>query len=257
MLFTVGFSTLGNGVSRCFDVALDNPDVNFIIVHQKNSLRGCDNIPSNVCYIKSDTIGLSKSRNLLLANCQTKYLLISDDDVTFPSNLTEVLESAIVESKYSDLILGRIYSKEDQKFYKSYSLKNSVSILGLFSISSIEMLLNVEFVKEKEINFDESFGLGAVNKSGEELIVAADIRAKKGKIYSYAGIFSHHPLESSGKLILSNPKLGVDKGKMIRRAFGLLKGFPLLCLFSLKFFFKSENENRVLLLVNMFIGFFR
>ena len=83
MKLEIIISTLLDGI---FNIKINN-NFNYLIIHQipnKNNKKYeqfIKNLPSNVRYISTNTVGLSKSRNIGLNNAQGEYIWIMDDDV--------------------------------------------------------------------------------------------------------------------------------------------------------------------------------
>jgi hypothetical protein len=256
--FCVGISTAGHRIERLLEIIAVRKDLNFLIIHQLmdtpdlgfqfRSLPNCD-------YIASETRGLSVSRNLIIKNCNTKFVLISDDDVDWPKDLSETLGKVVHCSPDIGAIIGRAANTMGENFH-NYPKNRGTKTWHDFGVSSIEIVLNVPLLREKDILFDENFGLGSEFPSGEELILLADIRKSSERVLFVDNIFAKHSEISSGDSLLHKPKIGIEKGAMIRRAFGFWPGLPYAIAFSLRAFFKPRMRYRIKFSWYLFHGFF-
>ena len=138
------------------------------------------NINGNHIRIISTTErGLSKSRNLALMNTEGKYALICDDDEVLYKDYEEKILKAYAEYPDADLICFKVL-RED----KTYPDKASkIGYLKALKISSVQITMRVDKIKEAGIWFDERYGAGTPNGSGEETIFLYDCLNKGLKVY--------------------------------------------------------------------------
>lgn len=129
--------------------------------------------------------GLSAARNLAMEKIDRNSTCVtfSDDDCWYPSYAVEkVLEFNIDDRQ---CVCFQIFDPESQQYYKGYPTVSSsnMSKRELLKISSIEIFVPRSIVEEN-IRFDEDFGLGTSNPSGEENIFLFDL-IKRNYIISY------------------------------------------------------------------------
>lgn len=224
-------STLNEGLfGICFD-----ENFKYLIIHQVTDTNFSsydsfveNSLPDNVRYLRSATVGLSKSRNIGIKNSLADYIWIMDDDV-------EILTSAkgelvkLLESDDADIyILGHKTAKANNKIQNEKYL----NCIEVASVCSIDMLIKKSSIDE--VLFDENFGLGAKYPSGEEYIFCNDMLAKGKRIKKTTLITSYHPRISSGNDFFTNPIKLVAKRKMFMRAVGNYRGYLLYIAFLLK-----------------------
>jgi hypothetical protein len=142
----------------------------------------------------SQDIGLSKSRNIALRQCKTKFLICSDWDTRFANDLLVKLVSEVQAIKGEvpfirhGLLRADDYELAHQKLLRqdnnqSIGLNEERSALALANIASVQICWNVHFIRKHRLSFDELLGLG--NKSilpsfGEEYLLALQCWAISG-----------------------------------------------------------------------------
>lgn len=211
-----------------------NTDFNYLIIHQV-SIASLDELTSlavdrllkykNVRYIRSNTLGLSKSRNMALDASLGEYVWIMDDDVTIKQNALSDIED-IVSKEYSDIYIlnhNEVKENSSEKFLNRF---NS------FHVSSIDMLLSRCLIS-KGLRFDESFGLGTNKPSGEEYIFISDSIKSGLKVKQTTKVVSIHPALASGLDFFSDSNKIRAKKMMFNKTFGWA-GYILFFLFSVK-----------------------
>ena len=104
---------------------------------------------------------------------------------------------------------------------------------SIMKVSSIEIAFRINSIKIKNLKFDEKFGLGTNNPTGEEAIFLSDALKQGLKILYIPLPIVFHPKESSGGMFKDNPKLIRAKGAMFYRIFGIW-GYLVSFLFALK-----------------------
>ncbi|MGO2103617.1 MAG: glycosyltransferase [Psychroflexus halocasei] len=195
-------STLNEGIYNLEQtVALKRPEIRYLIIHQtKKKFQTPDFLNrEDITIIKSSSTGLSKSRNIAIKNCVTEYGLIADDDVEYISEgIDEVIK--IIKSKKPDFATFKIKTPEFEQEYKNYAQESfEISLKSHHFFSSVEILLNVNLLKNKNIYFDERFGLGTPLKASEEEILIYDLITNNNMGCYYPIYIVEHPYESSGK----------------------------------------------------------
>ena len=123
--------------------------------------------------------GLSKSRNMAIANAKSELCLLSDDDEIFVDDLENIVVKAYEEIPDADVI---IFGTE----YKSHicNKPNKLKRLQLLKVSSVQISFKLNSIKNK-FNFDNKLGAGTGNGAGEETKFLWDCYGKGLKIYYY------------------------------------------------------------------------
>jgi len=197
---TIIISTLNEGIFRMESaINIVHPQIKYLIIHQNTSNV---NKPAflerpDIEVITTNTKGLSKSRNIGLKNCKTEYAIIGDDDLEYiVEGLINVLEIIKIDSP--DFASFKIQTPSDELEFKEYPTEKLFFKDSHITVASIEMLINVEKIKQKNIAFDERFGLGTYLRQSEEEIFISDL-TKNGLNGIYYPIFIvKHPYESTG-----------------------------------------------------------
>lgn len=202
---TIIISTMNDNINYCEKaIQIQHPNILYLIIHQNHTNTPIPDFLKrpDIEVITSQTKGLSKSRNIGIKECKTKYALIADDDVIYIENgLLKILN--IINDNNLDFATFKIKTP-DGKDYKNYHNEETYIEVPFFHwFSSIEILVNTITLKNNNISFDERFGLGTFLRKNEEDILIKDLLYKKttGKFFpTYIVI---HPYESSGKKKLS------------------------------------------------------
>lgn len=165
--------------------------------------------------------GLSKSRNFALENCHAKYGWLLDDDVEVDKVCLRELLSTI--GSY-DGVSGLTFKFSDKnglsrKKYKEKCFKHN--FFSIMKVSSIEIVINVEFLKCNNINLDDRFGLGSEYPSGEENVLLSDVLKSGGDLHFVPINICYHPLETSSSSTFSVQQWRA-KGALLARVYGLL-----------------------------------
>ncbi|MFV8979549.1 hypothetical protein [Serratia fonticola] len=193
-----------------------------------------DKMPNAMVFFLDKT-GLANNRNYCLelacANNELDYVYIADDDITI--NISEVkLLAKRMANDGVDLGAGRVSSSTG--WFKNYNTNEyEIKLIQAAKVSSVEMILKVDFIKDNNIRFDSLFGLGSHFPSGEEFIFVSDVLKNKGKARFYPITLCEHPPVSSGKDFFTNHKKIEAKGAMLYRIFGLYS-YIYMIVFALK-----------------------
>ena len=227
--------------------------IDFVIIHQKPDMISGNQLSkiygSN--YYTSNTIGLSKSRNLAISKANSDICLIADDDASFVEELHSIVLNAFRENPKADIITFKI-CVPGRGYYKNYSTKKFwYKRKNIFKVSSIEIAFKSNSIKKCNLKFDEEFGLGSKYPLGEEAIFLNDALINGLKVlYLPIGIV-YHPIESTGK------KYTIEKlrarGAQIARIFGF--GFILIdFLFFLKILRSSKYKGPLTVFKQIYMG---
>lgn len=224
-------------------------DIQITICLQKSPFEGKSFFFNNrLKIIFSKSIGLSINRNIILSDCDSKFLWIQDDDLNL--NLIN-LNSFVNEYSNSnaDIIFTKIRSLETRMAYKDYSFHKKHSSLNSFKISSIEIIINTNFYKKNDLYFDISLGLGTPFCSCEENLFIWNCFSKSNKVLYLDVYLCNHTTQPENRKI---NELGRFKAKGY-----LLKKLPLLISIPLLFrwIMRGSNVPFFVRLVNIKKGF--
>ena len=187
-------------------------------------------------------IGLSRSRNIGIKNCNSDFFWILDDDVYTDSNMIEHILIEI-QSKKADIYTFRISrNKSHSVMYKKYSSISKVSKLRLLKTSSIELVISKKMIDKYNIIFNENFGLGSKYPMCEENLFLLDCYIKKMKIIHIPKVVVIHEDISSGYGNISNKAL-IAKGYVCQK-FGIL-GFLLILRWYIRIIVKYQKISSI------------
>lgn len=113
--------------------------------------------------------GLSKSRNMAVANAAKKIGLIADDDLVFIEGFDDKIANGFNLFPQAGAIKFNAVSFEGVLFRKYPKVPTAVlSKLQRLNSTSWEIALNIELVRQSGLKFNTVFGLGANFPLGEE-----------------------------------------------------------------------------------------
>ena len=219
-LLTIGYSTLADRLNN-----ISAPEVNLphdIFISIQNPMNIAYSLPTKFEFRSaiSNEKGVAKSRNVVLNNTQTKYLLFADDEIVF---LSDGIKSAIayLESNPNcDLVLAQAVDTKGllRKAYPEAETK--LTRFNSAKAATYEMIVRVEAVREKNISFDENFGAGVQNYLGDEYIFITDLLKNGGKATFLPVTIAIHPEESSGSRWGTESDLRA-RAQVFQRIFGV------------------------------------
>lgn len=213
-------------------------DFNILIINQTTPDTLLQSDYDSVRVINSFEKGLSASRNLALQNAAKKLCLIADDDIVYEHDFQEIVLKAFNQNPDAVLITFRSLNA-NRALSKKYptTRKEKPSVLDRLSIMSIEMVLNNEALKTKNIKFNTHFGLGTVFPLGEEAVLVNDLHKKQGKIIMEPYVINTHSSYSTSEKISNTEKyftLGAVYTAIFKRNYFLF--------IFLKFFFDVKQD---------------
>jgi len=198
---------------------VDLPHDIFISIQNPNNIE--IELPTNFEFktIKSYEKGVAKSRNIVLKNTKTKYLLFADDEIVF---ISKGIESAIMYLEAHpncDLVLTQAIGNNGA-LRKSYPNKEvRLTKFNSAKAATYEMIVRVGSAMGKGIAFDENFGAGAKNYLGDEYIFITDLIKKGGRATFLPLTIAIHPEDSSGSRWGTEPDLRA-RAQVFQRVFG-------------------------------------
>ena len=196
-LITVSISTFENRIINALELSKSflNYGFNVLIVHQSN--KAYDGDMCGVNYIHTQTKGVTKSRNIAINNVKTKYMWFMDDDITIVDEDIKRVGYIVGENNDNTLIFRVVdeYGCLRKRYKKGGFNNNKFSILNT---GTIEILVDVEFIKNNGVLFPEDLGAGASLPLGDESVFLSRILERNGKIISIECSPITHPKESSG-----------------------------------------------------------
>ncbi len=215
-LLTIGYSTLASRssgikyLSNCQNlVAIQNP-----------SAEKFPPVDQGIERIELQSKGVAKSRNAVIDNTKTKYLLFGDDDIVFKEeSINAAIQYLEANTDISILLMQAVDDSGNlRKRYPKHP--HPLKVTNSAKAATYEMIIRVADIKRTGIRFDENFGAGAANYLGDEYIFIADaLRAGlKGSFLPI--VIAVHPTESSGSF-RSTREDAIVRSRIFSRVFGI------------------------------------
>ncbi len=166
--------------------------------------------------------GLSKARNLGMESATGELIAFPDDDCWYKNNLLEQVARRFDRQTEIQGITGICFDDGIGKPYGRVSrndgiiTKNNVWLKG----SSASMFVRRDFVREKDLRFDENLGLGSPNNSGEETDFLLSMLTAGGKLYYHRDIQVGHPYKKATMdqdMVIQGFKYGLGFGRVLAK----------------------------------------
>ncbi|MFW6008624.1 MAG: glycosyltransferase family 2 protein [archaeon] len=176
----------------------------------------------NIKHIKAKK-GLSKARNVGLAQVKGDIIAFPDDDCEYPSELLFKINELFKKNESFDGITGRAVDFEGNT--SSGNFDNKKGLINKFNSWQRAISFTI-FIKKEVANvvgeFDESLGVGSgtIWQSAEETDYIIRCVEKGFKIYYNPTIKVFHPSKSNSfnkKLYLRSYKYGCGMGKVLKK----------------------------------------
>lgn len=133
-----------------------------------------------VKYICSKERGLSRSRNMAIANSDADICILCDNDVVYENDYEEIITGAFESHKDADAIV--FYIKRKEKPVPNYPKEKRMGYLSVLKIFSPEIAFKRSSIDD--FAFNESFGAGSGKYiMGEENLFLYDLLKAHKKIY--------------------------------------------------------------------------
>lgn len=131
----------------------------------KNTLEVQNSSRGNIRMLRTNTRGLSKSRNLAIQHAVGDACLICDDDEQLDSSYEKIILKAYEALPDADIICFRIANQPSRLKQKTQRLTKWTAM----RIASWQITFRRESILKSGIRFDEDMGAGTGNGGGEEV----------------------------------------------------------------------------------------
>lgn len=136
----------------------------------------------HILWINSTQRGLSRSRNLALANASADICLLVDDDEELNAGYSKIITESFANHPKASLIGFQVLGIEST--FKEYSQAESkVGFIRSMRMASVEIAFRRCDLMTKGIMFNENIGAGTKYKMGEENAMLFDCLSKGLQIY--------------------------------------------------------------------------
>lgn len=195
-----------------------------------------------VKFITTDTRGLSKNRNIALANIDedTDYILFADDDLRFYDDYEQTVISAFEKAPQADAIKFNLKCVSERKIamnpIKDFhrATRREVTSWGVWGLA-----MKASALKNSELFFNERFGTGTENYCGEDTIFLQELFKHKIAVYASAEYIAEIDQSESSWFKGHDEKYFTVNGMVLSEIYPLLC-YPLVLRSAYKF---SKRKN--------------
>lgn len=131
----------------------------------KNTLEVQNSSRGNIRMLRTNTRGLSKSRNLAIQHAVGDVCLLCDDDEQLDSSYEETILNAYELLPEADMICFRIENQPSRLKQETQRLTKWTAM----RIASWQITFRRESIMKSGVRFDEDMGAGTGNGGGEEV----------------------------------------------------------------------------------------
>lgn len=162
--------------------------------------------------ISTNTKGASINRNIGLLLSESDFCLLADDDVTYDSNVTKIVNEEFDKTGADVLIFSYdIDSINKKKYY-------DINLLNYTSFGSVRIAFKRNVIQKNEIFFSTLFGPGAKFSCGEDTIFLHDCLVHGLKIVKTPAVIAELTNERESTWFEGyNEKFFHDKGALFFR----------------------------------------
>lgn len=205
-----------------------------MVVHQTQSDFPNLAIPDSINYVRINSVGVSKSRNIAINSATSKFLWFLDDDVSVDIKKSKGFIEDIVASEHAiDVITIGVLDENGVPRKKFPNRKKKHSLLSIISVGTIEVIINRKRIIEHGCYFPEDMGAGSNLPVADEPVFLANCLKKNLSVHFFPAFFLSHPRESSGGNF-ENILASKARGVAFRRIYGISIGLILLTAMYLK-----------------------
>lgn len=129
--------------------------------------------------------GLSRSRNMALANARGKVCLLCDDDEIYCEGYRNTVLSAFLQLPQASLIGFNVHRINVSMKKKYYTITKAKETDSYRTFASPMVAFRLEDIMSHDIHFNELFGSGTPWGPGEDSLLQKDARNKGLKLYEY------------------------------------------------------------------------
>lgn len=174
-----------------------NEQIEVVVVDQNRSekIRDlCLNFKGqNVKYFSSDTVGLSRGRNIGKNLATGDWLWFFDDDASLSKDWLTLLEKNFIEKNNEAIIFyGMVYDNNGKKYLRRAANSKLLTRWQFDGVCSIGMVFNKKAL-EKVGEFDENFGVGSMYGAGEESGMVLRAFLKRVPVLFLKDLKAYHP----------------------------------------------------------------
>lgn len=210
-----------------------------------NSIEECNIDGARVKLVTTATRGLSKNRNIAIANISddAEYIMFSDDDLKFYKNYEDIILEEFRNNPSADAIKFNINFSISQKrlTMKPITEFKRVNRKQVTSFGVWGLVIKRDVLIGKKLSYNERFGTGTPNYCGEDSIFLQEMFKKKIKFYVSPKYIADIDQSSSSWFEGYNEKNFTVRGKVINECYPVLS-FVLLLRSSFKTYIRGQVD---------------
>ena len=215
-----------------------------LIINQTQNLNFSCPHSDNINLINVNEIGLSKSRNLAIANAKADICLLADDDIVYENNFESIILNAFNLNPSADIITFKMNDFKGNSF-KDYPIIKKHNKKSLSFVNSVVIAFRRNSIISNKVFFDENFGLGSTFQTADEYVFLRNALNLNLNIVFHNEVILSHPVDSSGKDVASD-RILFAKGALFYKYYNILSFLKLIHYLYLMFKFKYISLGQVI-----------
>jgi len=215
-----------------------------LIINQTQNLNFSCPHSDNINLINVNEIGLSKSRNLAIANAKADICLLADDDIVYENNFESIILNAFNLNPSADIITFKMNDFKGNSF-KDYPIIKKHNKKSLSFVNSVVIAFRRNSIISNKVFFDENFGLGSTFQTADEYVFLRNALNLNLNIVFHNEVILSHPVDSSGKDVASD-RILFAKGALFYKYYNVLSFLKLIHYLYLMFKFKYISLGQVI-----------
>ena len=215
-----------------------------LIINQTQNLNFSCPHSDNINLINVNEIGLSKSRNLAIANAKADICLLADDDIVYENNFESIIINAFNLNPSADIITFKMNDFKGNSF-KDYPIIKKHNKKSLSFVNSVVIAFRRNSIISNKVFFDENFGLGSTFQTADEYVFLRNALNLNLNIVFHNEVILSHPVDSSGKDVASD-RILFAKGALFYKYYNVLSFLKLIHYLYLMFKFKYISLGQVI-----------
>ena len=215
-----------------------------LIINQTQNLNFSCPHSDNINLINVNEIGLSKSRNLAIANAKADICLLADDDIVYENNFESIILNAFNLNPSADIITFKMNDFKGNSF-KDYPIIKKHNKKSLSFVNSVVIAFRRNSIISNKVFFDENFGLGSTFQTADEYVFLRNALNLNLNIVFHNEVILSHPVDSSGKDVASD-RILFAKGALFYKYYNILSLLKLIHYLYLMLKFKYISLSQVI-----------
>ena len=215
-----------------------------LIINQTQNLNFSCPHSDNINLINVNEIGLSKSRNLAIANAKADICLLADDDIVYENNFESIILNAFNLNPSADIITFKMNDFKGNSF-KDYPIIKKHNKKSLSFVNSVVIAFRRNSIISNKVFFDENFGLGSTFQTADEYVFLRNALNLNLNIVFHNEVILSHPVDSSGKDVASD-RILFAKGALFYKYYNIFSFLKLIHYLYLMFKFKYISLGQVI-----------